>query len=164
MKNIWLVAVCLSIVLVCSFHPGPARAGSGYGTGDTELDETLGKIDRAARDGVGDVARRIGRENGLPPEMVDWMLNKVGMSPGDAYMAAKVASVSRRSVEDVVAVYNRNRGKGWGAIAKQMGIKPGSAEFHALKADGDDFSESGKKRGKGKGKGRAKKKGKGKKW
>ena len=27
----------------------------------------------------------------------------------------------------------RNRGQGWGVIAQRMGIKPGSAEFHALK-------------------------------
>lgn len=159
MKKNWLLTVCLSLVFMCLIIPGAAWAGNGYGTGDPELDESLGKVDRAAKEGVGDVARKIGRENDIPPEMVDWMLKKVGMSPGDADMAAKVAKVSHRPVEDVVEVYKQHRGKGWGAIAKKMGIKPGSAEFHALKTEGDNFSGSGKKQGKG----RAKNKGKGKK-
>ena len=30
-------------------------------------------------------------------------------------------------------VYERDHGQGWGNIAKRMGIKPGSAEFHRLK-------------------------------
>ena len=34
---------------------------------------------------------------------------------------------------DVVQRYERNPGIGWGNLAKQMGIKPGSREFHALK-------------------------------
>jgi BON domain len=102
---------------------GELKIYCGYGTGDPELDDMLGNVDRAARQRVGGVARKIGRENDLPPEMVDWMLNKVGMSPGDAYLAAKVAKVSRRSVEDVVAVYRQNRGKGWGAIAIAKSIK-----------------------------------------
>ena len=32
-------------------------------------------------------------------------------------------------------MYEQDRGQGWGVIAKRMGIKPGSAEFHALKGN-----------------------------
>ena len=35
--------------------------------------------------------------------------------------------------EHVVDQYRKNKGQGWGVIAKSLGIKPGSAEFHALK-------------------------------
>jgi hypothetical protein len=49
------------------------------------------------------------------------------------------------------------KGQGWGVIAKSLGIKPGSPEFHALKRG--DFVFNGKPRevpGKGKGKGKGK--------
>src|SRR3546814_19499812 len=34
---------------------------------------------------------------------------------------------------DVVHEYDRHPGQGWGVVAKRLGIKPGSAAFHALK-------------------------------
>ena len=71
----------------------------------------------------------------MPEETTDWLLNSVGMSPGDAYMTAKVSKVSKQPVEDVVKEYKANQGKGWGVIAKKLGIKPGSKEFHELKRD-----------------------------
>ena len=65
-----------------------------------------------------------------------------------AYMILKVAEVSAQPVDKVINVFKANRNKGWGYIAKQMGIKPGSAEFHALKGG----SSGTKSKGKGKGK------------
>ncbi len=41
--------------------------------------------------------------------------------------------MTRTPYEKVVQVYQGDRGKGWGVIAKSLGIKPGSPEFHALK-------------------------------
>jgi transketolase len=37
-------------------------------------------------------------------------------------------------VYDVYSCYNKNKGKGWGVIAKEMGIKPGSDQFKRLKS------------------------------
>ena len=50
-----------------------------------------------------------------------------------ATMACTIASVIGRPCRQVVDVYERDHGQGWGNIAKQMGIKPGSPEFHRLK-------------------------------
>jgi hypothetical protein len=36
-------------------------------------------------------------------------------------------------VSEVVGLYSEK--KGWGAVAKDLGIKPGSEEFHELKAN-----------------------------
>ena len=82
---------------------------------------------------------------------VDLALSNVH-DPADAYMMLKVAEVSAQPLERVIEVFKANSGKGWGYIAKQMGIKPGSAEFHALKGGG-----SGKSKGKSKSKGKKKK-------
>lgn len=81
----------------------------------------------------------------------------------DAYMVLRLGELSHQPVEKVVSVYKANRKKGWGVIAKKLGIKPGSKEFHALKR-GDDLGNQarrekgnsfhhGENKGKGKGKG-----------
>ena len=54
-------------------------------------------------------------------------------SVGDAYMSLRIGKLSRRSVDDVVRIRQSSPGKGWGKIARQMGIKPGSDEFMQLK-------------------------------
>ena len=55
------------------------------------------------------------------------------MPAGDVYMSAQVAQTINKPVEDVQKSYQKNKGKGWGVIAKELGIKPGSKEFHAMK-------------------------------
>jgi len=63
-------------------------------------------------------------------------------------------------MEAVLSVYHYHAGKGWGAIARELGIKPGSSQFHALKpgefhfgappASHGDYDEAGHGHGKGK--------------
>jgi hypothetical protein len=49
----------------------------------------------------------------------------------------------------VLKEYKTSKGKGWGVIAKSLGIKPGSAEFQALKNGQDLFNgNKGKEKGK----------------
>jgi len=80
--------------------------------------------------------------------------------PAGVYMAFRLGEMSHQPVDRVVDVYKKNKGKGWGVMAKNMGIKPGSAEFHALKRGHDlDGKDKGKDKGKGKGKGKGKHKG-----
>jgi hypothetical protein len=81
---------------------------------------------------------------------IDAVLSNV-KNPADAYIALRLGEMSRQPVDHVIAQYEA--GKGWGAIAKSLGIKPGSKEFHALKQGQDlyaDRSVKGKPRGKGK--------------
>lgn len=80
--------------------------------------------------------------------------------PGDAYMVLRLGEMSRHPADYVIQQYRSGKGKGWGALAKSLGIKPGSEEFHALK-NGHDLND-GKSRGGGDQKGKGKGKGKGK--
>lgn len=57
--------------------------------------------------------------------------------PSDAYMVLRLGELSRHSTREVINVYRSHRNKGWGVIAKNLGIKPGSSEFHALKRGHD---------------------------
>ena len=48
-------------------------------------------------------------------------------------MAFKLSEMSQRPVSDVLEIYGKGNSKGWGALAKSLGIKPDSKEFHQLK-------------------------------
>jgi len=58
-------------------------------------------------------------------------------SPADAYMMLRLGEMSGMPTSYVVEKYRHTKGKGWGALAKSLGIKPGSEEFHALKSGQD---------------------------
>lgn len=79
---------------------------------------------------------------------VEAVFGKVGRY-ADAYMAFRLGEMSGRHVDYVLDRYSANRGKGWGVLAKSLGIKPGSKEFHALKR-GHDLRGFDDNKGKGK--------------
>jgi len=85
--------------------------------------------------------------------------------PSDAYMVLRMGEMTHRPVKKVLQIYHQHKKRGWGAMAKQMGIKPGSKSFHALKRGHDLHHDGGHDRGdhmmkgNGKGKGKDKKKG-----
>ena len=83
---------------------------------------------------------------------IDAVLSNVG-NPADAYIVLRLGEMSRQPMDHVIGQYKAGKGKGWGAVAKSLGIKPGSKEFHALKQGQDlyaDRSVKEKVRGKGK--------------
>ena len=82
--------------------------------------------------------------------------------PADAYMVFRLGEMSGQSTDDVVEKYKAGKGKGWGALAKSLGIKPGSSEFHDLKRSDDLYDTKSKDTGKTKGKSKAKGKNKAK--
>lgn len=72
--------------------------------------------------------------------------------PADAYMVLKLGEMSHQPTENVIEEYKSGKGKGWGALAKSLGIKPGSKEFQALKRGHDLYDEKPKVKSKAKGK------------
>jgi len=80
--------------------------------------------------------------------------------PGDAYMVFRLGEMSNHPTDYVIQQYRSGKGKGWGALAKSLGIKPGSAEFHALKNGHDLYADKGGGGGDQKGKSKGKDKGK----
>jgi hypothetical protein len=131
-----------------------ARAAAG------DLDGFLHDLNIQARlDGDG-FSARVSAQFGVPEARVKVVLATVS-EPADAFMVFQVGQMTQQPPEKVIEVYRAQKGKGWGVMAKELGIKPGSPEFHALK-NGDfklggkpgasDKAEGG---GKGKGKGKA---------
>ena len=74
-------------------------------------------------------------------------------------MVFQLGQITQHPPEAVIKVYQSGKGRGWGELAKDLGIKPGSAEFHALKrgdlhygTDRDDQPNHGKEKSKSKNK------------
>lgn len=62
-------------------------------------------------------------------------------TPADAYIMMRLGEMSGKHPSQIFRKYKQNKGKSWGAMAKSLGIKPGSAEFHALKRGHDLYGD-----------------------
>ena len=87
---------------------------------------------------------------------IEIVLNNVE-KPSDAYLVLRLGEMSKQPIENVIEKYKSGKGKGWGALAKSLGIKPGSKEFHALKRGHDLYDEKPKVKSKDKDKVKGKK-------
>ena len=124
-----------ALVLAGSFALGAHAQVVGYNfrTGDVWMDTQLGQVsDYGRRDRSYFVDDLVGAY-GAPRYLVNELLDKRRWDPGDVFYASALAYTARRPLLDVTREYENNKGQGWGVIAQRMGIKPGSAEFHALK-------------------------------
>ena len=143
-----------ALVLAGTFALGAHAQVVGYNfrTGDVWVDTQLGYFsDYGRRDRSYFVDDLVG-SYGAPRYLVNELLDKRRWDPGDVYYAAALAYTARRPLLDVTREYDNNKGQGWGVIAQRMGIKPGSAEFHALKGHMGKSKGRFDTRGGGKGK------------
>jgi hypothetical protein len=104
-------------------------------TGDRSLDRTLQSINAEAKASPSDFWSAVSKLHGVPEPDLQAASQSSGLGAADIYMASAISHITQRPFATVVEVCSQNREKGWGAIAKEMGIKPGSPEFHRLKAD-----------------------------
>lgn len=144
MKDIKRLLIIVMVGIVCHAH-------AQYNSGDDELNKSLITIDADAKLDFGAFKVGISGSYDITEKKLDYLSVEIGMSAGDIYMSAELAKITKKSLDEVVTVYTTNKKKGWGVIAKELGIKPGSPEFHALKGKAND---KGNKKSKGKGKGK----------
>ncbi|HEY5973641.1 MAG TPA: hypothetical protein VIU41_02770 [Geobacteraceae bacterium] len=143
-----LIPFCIALVLLAPF------------TALASLDDFLANVNIQARADMPGFSAKISTQFGVPVAQVQAVVQTV-REPADAFMVFQLGQFSGRQPERVMDVYSKHKGKGWGVIAKDLGIKPGSAEFHALKSGNLSFTGKpsghddtpGKGKGKGKGKG-----------
>ncbi|AJE02059.1 hypothetical protein [Geobacter pickeringii] len=145
MKKLFFALLTLFIVNAA------AMAGGG-------LDGFLRSLNVQAQADLKGFSARLSTQFGIPEVQVRAVIGTV-KEPADAFMCLQLGQWTQKPTEQVVRVYKANQGKGWGVIAKSMGIKPGSTEFHALKRGDLTFSgqpagEQDERPGKGKGRGR----------
>ncbi len=102
-------------------------------TGDVWVDQRLGDINDYGYRHRDPFIDEMVVHYGAPRVLVRELLIDRRWAPGDVYYACSIARTLGIPCRNVVEVWDRDHGQGWGAIAKRMGIKPGSAEFHRLK-------------------------------
>ena len=99
----------------------------------SSLEVFLSNVNVQARADLPGFSIGLSTQFGVPVTQVQAVIRSVP-EPADAFMILQLGQMSGKKPDTVLAVYGPNRKKGWGAIAKDLGIKPGSAEFHALKS------------------------------
>lgn len=157
----------LLFIALIAVAPTIINAQIQFNTGSSDLDADLNIINSDAKKDITSFKADLSVSFGVSVKKIDYM-SSLKMEPGEIYLALEIAKISKRSVDDVIECYKNNKSKGWGYIAKEMGIKPGSAEFHQLKGKSKDKKEKGnsgkshqdnssKGKGNGKGNGKGKK-------
>lgn len=134
-----LLAIALAAACIA-----PAQAQY---TGDPALDAVLATLDALYYDEPDYYVEQIVYETRAQPVIVREYIHERRYAPADVYLIGELAQLSGKSFADVAGRYEANRGQGWGAVARDLGIKPGSAQFHALKDGGALIVERGKSRG-----------------
>jgi hypothetical protein len=149
MKRLMMPVVCT--LLLC-------LATAAWGT----LDSFMANLNIHARADLPGFKAGISAQFGVPLPQVDTVFAQVA-APADLFMIFQLGQMADKPVPMVLQTYRASKGKGWGVIAKELGIKPGSSAFHDLKngnlrytgqAGGPSDDEPGPGNGKGKGKGK----------
>jgi hypothetical protein len=132
--RIRFIAAALATGLAAVAAPAAAQTiGYNIRTGDVWVDTRLGEINQYGLRHRDPFVDELHRHYGAPRPLVIELLDRRGWAPADVYYACAIANALGLPCIDVVREYDRDPGQGWGALAKRMGIKPGSPAFHALK-------------------------------
>lgn len=119
-----------------------------------DLSGFMNSLNVQARADMNGFSVRLSTQFGVPLQQVHTIIRTVA-TPADAFMCLQLSKMTKKHHDKVLQTYKNNKGQGWGVIAKKLGIKPGSPEFHALKRG--DFVLTGEPdRGFANGKGKVK--------
>lgn len=136
MRKQLILTLLAGLVISCSY--------AQYNTGDTQLNASLVKIDDDAKLNFTAFKADMSLSYNVSERKIDSWSVEFGMKAGDIYLALEIAKITKKPIEDVIKIYQSDKSKGWGYMAKQLGIKPGSPEFHALKGNADTRAKKNK--------------------
>lgn len=131
--------VVFSIIFLSSFLFAQEIRVS-FETGDDEINQHLSEVNAYAKAEYQFFKKDLSLKFGISTREIDRYVYDEKVRPGDLYYACTMANVTGSSVNDVLVLYKEKHG--WGAVAQEYGIKPGSKEFHRLK--GKSMSGIGK--------------------
>lgn len=103
-----------------------------FKTGDSALDREMNTLNTSAKKDLSAFKEEMKVDYGIPGDRLDALLKKK-MEPADIILAGRISKIAIVEFDAVINRYAQDKDKGWGHIAKEMGIKPGSPEFHELK-------------------------------
>lgn len=121
------ILLAILLIVTGSFANGQID----FKTGDAKLDAELNVSNQEAQQDLPGFKANLTLEFGVTAPKIENLL-KI-LQPAEALLAIRISTISKKSLDLVMEIYKVNKDKGWGYIAKELGIKPGSPEFHALK-------------------------------
>ena len=104
-----------------------------FKTGDVELETDLNEINVKANVDFGVFKAEMAATYDIEEKKIDYMHAELVLEPAEIYLALEIGRIANKPVDEVIETYKIHKDKGWGFIAKSLGIKPGSEEFHMLK-------------------------------
>ena len=78
-------------------------------------------------------SQMLARQYNLNESSIGDLHNKFNRNWGDLAVGLKMGYLTKKPMNTVLGAYEKNQG--WGNIAKELGIKPGSEEFHRMKRE-----------------------------
>lgn len=147
----WRKLLTLTTLVVSLLASLPAWAGGEF--------EWMSEFNLRAEADLANFRARLAARFRVGEPQIQMVLSQV-TQPAEAYMIFRLGEMSGKPPEIVLEKYKAKKGMGWGALAKTLGIQPGSREFHALKQGSDLYEEIDKGKGKTKTKERGRGKGK----
>lgn len=103
-----------------------------YDTGDATFDAKLTSINVEANKDLVSFKANVVKTYSSNLTQVNSFFS-AGMNAGDVIMSFELMKLTNKPAISIISIFNTHKSKGWGAMAKELGIKPGSKEFHALK-------------------------------
>jgi hypothetical protein len=120
------------------------------GLAHADLNVFIRDVNVSASGNIGGYKADLGVRFGTSGPSLDMVLRSVD-SPAEGFLVLWLGERSGKPVDIVLREYQSRKGQGWGEIAKSLGIKPGSADFHALRQGNLGWSPSDSGKGGGKG-------------
>ncbi|HEX3048507.1 MAG TPA: hypothetical protein VHY08_27405 [Bacillota bacterium] len=132
MRNKFLTVILVFVVLL---------SVAVTAQGEFSLDSVLVQINSSGRNDFGYFRTQISLTYNVPQTRVNYYYTSLRMAPADIYMTMELASICRVQPERVVTVYRVHRSRGWGYIAREFGVKPGSREYRRLMDRGNSMHQ-----------------------
>jgi hypothetical protein len=130
--------------------PPSAKATPRYtpDTGDQDLDAVLSHLNVEAGAHADAFISELSISYAIGKVQIEDLVYKMRMPFGDVFVSVWLASSMKKPLSVVVKEYDANKDKGWGVMATNLGIKPGSGAFHSLKKDSSVELDLAQKRNK----------------
>jgi hypothetical protein len=127
MKSLlFIIAIAISSL---AFSQTSARIS--FSTGDVDIEAHLNDVNSYASADISVFRNDLAFRFKASDSELDLYLVKERMRPADVYYGYVISYTTGRPFPEVIKMYKKK--KGWGSIARDLGIKPGSDKFHALK-------------------------------
>jgi len=133
-----------TIAVVCLLILAISAAGAQiitFGFNDSGLEKDLHRINLITKFNMSEFSSKVAKAWGTSEQNV--LLGfKNGLNAYEVYLVIALARLSGRQPIAVISMYTRDRNKGWGVLARNLGIKPGSKQFKRLKETTASFASS----------------------